>query len=86
MESQKSECNLFTNDEEASDSFSNSDLKENLSGLWWKNACIKTLKFRRQLKNGTFFMSRTIRDIVSDNIDIAAIDYDKGYVALATSK
>ena len=78
--------NLSTDDEEASDSSSNTERKEKCSGIRWKNACIKSLKFRRQLKNGAFFTSRTTRDIVSDNVDIAAIDYDKGYVALATSK
>ena len=78
--------NFYTDDEEASEPNSNTDGRQQSSGSRWKNACIKSLKFRRQLKNGTFFASRTTRDIVSDNVDIAAIDYDKGYVAVATSK
>ena len=78
--------NFYTDDEEASETNSNTYRIQMSSGSRWKNACIKSLKFRRQIKNGTFFASRTTRDIVSDNVDIAAIDYDKGYVAGATSK
>ena len=52
----------------------------------WKNACIKTLKLRRLLKNGMHFEHKTIRDVAGQNIDIAAIDYNNGCVALATSK
>ena len=78
--------NFYTDDEEASETNSNTYRIQMSSGSRWKNACIKSLKFRRQIKNGTFFASRTTRDIVSDNVDIAAIDYDKGYVAVATSK
>ena len=52
----------------------------------WKNACIKTLRLRRLLKNGMYFEHKTIRDVAGKNIDIAAIDYNNGCVALATSK
>ena len=52
----------------------------------WKNACIKTLKLRRLLKNGMYFEHNTVRDVAGQNIDIAAIDYNNGCVALATSK
>ena len=52
----------------------------------WKNACIKTLKLRRLLKNGMYFEHKTVRDVAGQNIDIAAIDYNNGCVALATSK
>ena len=54
--------------------------------LSWKNACIKTLKLRRLLKNGMYFEHKTVRDVAGQNIDIAAIDYNNGCVALATSK
>ena len=62
------------------------DIKNTLSAVNWKNACIRALKLRRQLKNGTYFKSKTTRDVAGHNIDIAAIDYNKGYVAAATSK
>ena len=41
---------------------------------------------RRLLKNGMYFEHKTVRDVAGQNIDIAAIDYNNGCVALATSK
>ena len=33
-----------------------------------------------------YFEHKTVRDVAGQNIDIAAIDYNNGFVALATSK
>ena len=33
-----------------------------------------------------YFEHKTVRDVAGQNIDIAAIDYNNGCVALATSK
>ena len=60
--------------------------KDSISAVRWKNACIKALRFRRQLKNGAYFKFKTVRDIAGQYIDIAAIDYHNGVVAAATSK
>ena len=38
------------------------------------------------LRNGMYFEHKTVRDVAGQNIDIAAIDYNNGCVALATSK
>ena len=57
-----------------------------LSAVRWKNACIRTLRLRRHLKNGMCFKTKLVRDVAGPNIDIAAIDYDNGYIASATSK
>ena len=61
-------------------------LQETPTAFSWKNACIKTLRLRRLLKNGMYFEHKTVRDVAGQNIDIAAIDYNNGCVALATSK
>ena len=77
---------LEYNSIEDEDFSKNKHEKDALSALRWKNACIKALRFRRQLKNGTYFKCKTIRDIAGQHIDIAAIDYHNGVVAAATSK
>ena len=65
-----------------------SDVRNNdtLSALRWKGACVRILRLRRHLKNGMCFKTTTVRDIAGSNVDIAAIDYDNGHVAVATSR
>ena len=65
-----------------------SDIRNNdtASAVRWKNACVRILRLRRRLKNGMCFNTTTVRDIAGSNIDIAAIDYDNGHIAVATSK